>query len=111
MNAEIKKLWVAALRSGDYKQGRSRLRNSYDNKFCCLGVLCNLHAQMHPDIAAKQTSSAMYFGEDCYLPKKVKQWAQLFERNPSVNSSSLVELNDENRMSFSDIADVIERYL
>lgn len=41
MNIEWKKKWVKALRSGEYKQGRTKLR-SLDDKFCCLGVLCNL---------------------------------------------------------------------
>lgn len=37
--------WVAALRSGEYKQGRGalRIRNSDDSwNFCCLGVACEL---------------------------------------------------------------------
>lgn len=33
---------VTALRSGDYKQGQRKLR-SYENKFCCLGVACDLY--------------------------------------------------------------------
>jgi len=32
--------WVKALRSGKYKQGRNRLRKK--DRFCCLGVLCEL---------------------------------------------------------------------
>ena len=45
MNPEIKAKWVAALRSGEYKQAKGQLR--IGNSFCCLGVLCNLHAQAH----------------------------------------------------------------
>lgn len=33
--------WVAALRSGEYKQGTHHLRST-DNSYCCLGVLCEL---------------------------------------------------------------------
>lgn len=33
-----KKKWVAALRSGKYKQGQKALLK--DDKFCCLGVAC-----------------------------------------------------------------------
>lgn len=33
--------WVAALRSGEYRQGRSRLRNEY-GQMCCLGVYADL---------------------------------------------------------------------
>lgn len=32
---------VKALRSGEYKQGKDALVNS-DDKFCCLGVACNI---------------------------------------------------------------------
>lgn len=41
MKQELKNKWVEALRSGDYQQGRSVLR-SHDDKFCCLGVLCDI---------------------------------------------------------------------
>lgn len=40
MDAEIKKKWVEALRSGRYKQGYGRLHG--DNNYCCLGVLCDV---------------------------------------------------------------------
>lgn len=34
--------WIAALRSGKYKQGRAALRNA-DDTYCCMGVLCDLY--------------------------------------------------------------------
>lgn len=37
--------WVEALESGNYKQGKYRLRTK-DNKYCCLGVLC----EINPDL-------------------------------------------------------------
>lgn len=44
IDQETKDKWIAALRSGEYKQGNSRLR--YDDElgssFCCLGVLCEV---------------------------------------------------------------------
>lgn len=40
MPKNIKDKWVAALRSGDYKQGREWL--VVDDKYCCLGVLCDV---------------------------------------------------------------------
>lgn len=54
MNPELKAKWVAALRSGDYKQTKGALkkiiytynRGSFVEKeeyaFCCLGVLCDI---------------------------------------------------------------------
>lgn len=40
LDPKLKAEWVAALRSGKYEQGTSFLNR--DNKFCCLGVLCDL---------------------------------------------------------------------
>lgn len=40
MNPEVKERWVAALRSGKYRQTRGTL-NEGDVSFCCLGVLCD----------------------------------------------------------------------
>jgi hypothetical protein len=45
MDIELKNKWLAALRSGDYKQGAHRLRTVNDC-FCCLGVLCDI---INPD--------------------------------------------------------------
>ena len=39
MNQELKKDWIAKLRSGDYKQGTCTLYSEYANAYCCLGVL------------------------------------------------------------------------
>lgn len=41
MNPVLKEKWVAALRSGQYKQGKKCLR-TYKNTFCCLGVLVDI---------------------------------------------------------------------
>lgn len=37
---EIMREWVDRLRSGEYEQGQGRLR--IDDRFCCLGVLCEI---------------------------------------------------------------------
>ena len=48
MKPALKKKWVEALRSGDYKQGKGRLRRADESHldmpdaFCCLGVLCQV---------------------------------------------------------------------
>lgn len=40
MKPELKRKWVAALRSGKYKQGTGEL--FYRDEYCCLGVLCEV---------------------------------------------------------------------
>lgn len=41
MKAETMIQWMAALLGGDYSQGRRALRTK-DDKYCCLGVLCDV---------------------------------------------------------------------
>lgn len=114
MNPEIKARWVAALRSGEYKQAKGRLRTA-DNSFCCLGVLCNLHAQAHPEIAAKQQSATRYMGDDDIPPRPVVRWAGLADQwggNVRIGGKSgeLTRHNDNGR-TFAEIADAIEAQL
>jgi hypothetical protein len=109
MNKEIKKLWVDALNSGEYEQGKKKLRNK--DKFCCLGVLCNLHAQAHPEIAALQQYEDAYMEEQSYLPNSVMIWAELKENNPCIKSVYLSQLNDEENLNFNQIAFLIDENL
>lgn len=41
MEKQLFDKWTAALRSGEYHQGKHMLRKSNDS-FCCLGVLCEV---------------------------------------------------------------------
>ena len=113
MNQEIKAKWVSALRSGDYVQGTGQLRRS--NKFCCLGVLCDLHAQEHPEIAAMQTDVHAYMGESGWPPNEVTNWASgnfsvLAPVSIGGDHMSLATHNDNGR-TFLEIADAIESQL
>lgn len=42
LDPKIKQMWIDALRSGAYKQGRSCLKN-HNDQFCCLGVLADVY--------------------------------------------------------------------
>lgn len=48
MNPAYKSLWLAALRSGDYRQGKEFLHRA-DGSRCCLGVLCKVAEILHDD--------------------------------------------------------------
>jgi hypothetical protein len=124
MKPEIKTKWLAALRNGVYKQGKNKLRTSDagTHRYCCLGVLCDLHAK---ETNQKWTDANDYLG--CYhaLPAEVCTWAELplpddndhigddiQAYNPFINLSptnmrSLSGLNDSGH-SFNDIATAIE---
>jgi hypothetical protein len=110
MNKDIKKKWVAALRSGKYSQGQFALRNN--NGFCCLGVLCDIHRKETGEGSWKEneykTGKASQLG---LLPRPVMKWASL-SRNYGirVKGFTLTAMNDERGSSFSQIADVIEQH-
>lgn len=85
LRPEVKKLWMDALRSGRYSQGREALRR--DDQFCCLGVLCDLYREFHPTtrwiphtsvyLAGDSLPGLKYTFLDCksLLPNAVYQWA------------------------------------
>lgn len=111
MKQEIKEKWVAALRSGEYAQGRNKLKNNNDS-YCCLGVLC--------DVYQKETGKGnwndgtFYDGEEIGTgvpPWSVINWAEMINQNPDTKGgASLAELNDAGS-TFDVIADVIEKEL
>jgi hypothetical protein len=76
MNPEAKRLWLRDLRSGEIKQAHGVLRET-DNSMCCLGVLCNVHAQLNPEFAATQLDPLIY--DKCHgdLPDSVSRWSGL----------------------------------
>ncbi len=118
MKKNIAMKWVEALRSGKYKRGTGQLRDE-KNQFCCLGVLCNLHAQEHPKVAAAQKDRCDYMYHSSYLPGAVQRWAGMksedgtvpFELAPRVKGNrceNLAAMNDWD-MPFSKIATFIEK--
>lgn len=116
MKPEIKAKWVAALRSGEYEQGKGALRTAND-KFCCLGVLCDIHAR-ETGVAWSDTDSIYpwaYLTEDLALPKEVMAWAGLSNYNPKLGEATCASHNDGAvtcvKKSFSEIADLIEANL
>lgn len=108
MKPEIKKLWTDALRSGEYQQAQERLRR--EDKFCYLGVLCDLHSKA----TGSKWNDTQYDGQDYSLPDSVIWWAGLMGTSPFIIqgdfSLSLAKLNDDG-ISFTAIADIIEQSL
>lgn len=100
MNKEIQDRWVAALRSGEYKQGKYRLQRD-DDTYCCLGVLC--------DLAVKDGVVAAFDGRRELPPTTLSAWAGSsgWWRSGGV---SLPSLNDGLGWTFDQIADHIEKY-
>lgn len=94
MKKRIADQWIAALRSGEYKQTTRFLRKG--DRFCCLGVLCNLHAQAHPEIAKRELDKNVYLYNSVLLPVEVQKWAGLKSRQGylGLTDKSLAKRND-----------------
>ena len=76
MKKEIALLLADAITSGHYKRGAGYNRTS-DNKFCIGGVLINLFAQAHPDLAAKERDPLRFMGTNSSIPEAVMKWADI----------------------------------
>lgn len=112
MRQDIKKLWVEALRSGQYEQGSGAL--SCDGQYCCLGVLCEIAVEqgLELEVSTNDKGQKIFNADSAYLPTEVQEWAQLYGHNPEVlvedyKEEKLANLNDGG-FSFHQIADVIE---
>ena len=118
MKEDVKQLWVASLKSGEFIQGQQSLRSD-DDKFCCLGTLCELFLRHNPDTKLdwKKNEYGHYHFDGCnsVLPKSVREWAGLDECNPRVNDyawsqKTLAAMNDAG-CDFIGIAEIIEKNL
>lgn len=127
MNPTIKAKWTAALRSGEFRQGRQVLRNAPQadgiRDYCCLGVLCELHR--------RETGEGEWFGSRykpsrgddsaSSLPSAVARWAGLvigdgpngnpFLKNEFGQQYTATFWNDNHCARFPQIADLIDRSL
>lgn len=117
MKAEVKTLWLTALRSGEYAQGSQRLRRSNDT-FCCLGVLCDLavKAGVIEEGVQEFTSSSYQYGSSgnsAFLPSEVAKWADVDRFGQKYDdvdvAYDLAKMNDDGA-TFADIAEVIEAH-
>ncbi len=114
MNKEVKDKWLAALRSGEYTQGREYLKN--EDNHCCLGVLCELYIKEHPEAAWKQEHGVNRIdGESGTPPVSVTSWSGIDSFNGILMYEhpfcKLAEMNDEDNKTFEEIADYIEKSL
>lgn len=115
MRKDIQDQWVAALRSGEYEQGRGALRTG-NGQYCCLGVLCDL-ADREGVVSRVDIEAGLgtkYDDCDSDLPDSVRAWAGIgLARNSPVvdvgsGSVTLTYLNDMVDYTFNAIADLIE---
>lgn len=133
------RLWVAALRSGQFLQGTQWLAHRDAGadtwEYCCLGVACEVAVANGLEIMVQDpvvscdaagnplVQARQYGGQKTALPGPVIDWYGLVDANiPSLRQDDplvwyehegahvgLSELNDDFRCDFDQIADLIER--
>jgi hypothetical protein len=112
LKPEVKEKWLAALRSGEYNQGRRQLRTS-DGNYCCIGVLCDISGLGEWVDDAGYGSN--YKTEDglswATAPAVVRAWATRDGEDSDSVWDDLVGLNDLSSLSFEEIAMYIEEDL
>lgn len=95
---DYKHSWIEALRSEKYEQGRNRLKDD-SNKFCCLGVLCEVvgsdisraYQQRMSDVPINNSNNPF---DNVFMSMGLQR--------------TLVDMNDSDLKSFEEIADYLE---
>jgi len=101
--SRIKK-WVAALRSGRYRQVQCSLSAKQPDgsfSYCCLGV-----AQL---VARREGGPNCKLAGRLFLNQKVAKWFGLTTQDPILKEKSATHWNDVAKKDFSEIADLIEK--
>lgn len=103
MDKEVRDKWVKALRSGDYRQRRYQLQDA-DGSNCCLGVLCR----------TQEVPSGVDDIGDVYFDGEAEKLSSTLLLRFGLRYSEarhLMNMNDNERKTFPEIADWIEANL
>jgi len=120
VNREHLLLFTAALRSGEFEQGRGRLRvgKGDDATYCCLGVATIIAHRNGCPISDEELEDILL--KDSNLPDAVMEFYGLDSPNPGLKRlvpdptcdrpmTSAIGANDDHGWTFDVIADAFER--
>lgn len=115
VNKDNVRLWVEALRSGKYTQGRTMLENA-DGRMCCLGVACRVAMDNGIPLGLEIDNGRVFFNDcDAMPPAEVMSWLGIIEHMGNVPVTApaghpvvVTELNDVHNWDFNMIADAVE---
>ena len=122
MDKRVKKLWIKALKSGEFKQGVGFLEK--DGKYCALGIL-SLLALLEGICTYKEERGVGRFDNKRFnLSFNVMKWAGIAQDDERFldpeehkvlltvrnTKTSILELNDSGK-SLKEIAMFVEKYL
>lgn len=114
-----RKLWIDALRSGDYTQGKGALcwQTGEGELHCCLGVLCEVFIKAGGALTKESTldGKTRYDNLSGGVPDKVIEWVGFKSskfnddaRHTYDNHLGLADMNDYAGLDFNGIANIIE---
>lgn len=118
--------WLKALRSGEFKQGQQKLTKKYNNGevfHCCLGVLCALQQRPIAGTSPRCNYLALVYDNDSGTlssSNPLFRYLQgagtfppgclvIYDSGLPKAITSLVTCNDELKLTFNQIADIIEQ--
>jgi hypothetical protein len=113
--AQVYKIWLKALRSGEYKRTKGQLRKTAKNGsiigYCCLGVL--------QDLAVKDGGDKWFTDNNCWIscPRSEVDEQDATPKDAILDFmgldedmvQELIELNDTKDRTLKEIADYIEK--
>lgn len=96
MNEEVKNKWITELRSGKYSQAIKTLKDG--DCYCPLGILCLIYFKEHGGDFKEIPPTS-------YIPQHISKWAKL----NILKQDDIMKMNDEQNLSFEQIADFIQK--
>lgn len=111
MDQEIKEKWIAALRSGKFKQCDGELHN-LEGSFCCLGVL--LESQGWEEQAYHGGKYSYYISQDGDVNDEENELSDDTRAEfglTKFQETHLIKMNDTEKKSFTFISNWIEDHL
>lgn len=111
LNKNVAKIWVKALRSGDFEQTTGSLcrRTNKEGEYshCCLGVLCEVLIDKIPLVRTKDLA---YRFKNKKSSGTIDSKLQSFIGLSDDLHSTLISMNDTHNKSFKQIARYIETH-
>lgn len=132
-NTENMRIFIAALRSDKFTQGRKKLESIEAEgltRNCCLGVACRVATENGAEVRITQfpytfrgTFYVSFDDDSSFLPVPVAKWLGLqnpepdsvgWQHNPALLTEdgewhTATMLNDDKEYTFNEIADAFER--
>jgi hypothetical protein len=105
LNKEELSIWITALRSGKYTQGIHFLQT--ESGYCCLGVACKV---LIPNENLDLMFNGKINGGEPLDQPSAPRWLKCINEDMRIRTGkSLINLNDDDKLTFNEIADILEK--